>query len=310
MKNFFKTYLLIAYLCSSVISNAQNKKEVRKPFTNPTVPATLIIENYTGNITVEGYKGKEVIVETKNATPEAQNEEKDENLPFLIEERHNTMLIRANASNHQTLDLHIKVPEKTTLKVKIFEKGNVAASRTSRLVEVDNQNGSVNLNEMQGWAVINTVNGDVKADFTEVIANKTMSFIALNGDVYLDLPKDLEANFKMKSNTGQILNEFQKPVPQIQNFVEDQTNEQASRAYNKQENMELDIAAEKEKNEIAKKSAAEDKITEKKSLKKDIKKSVPTYNAPATYESKANGGGAIVFISSRDGKIQVRKKRK
>lgn len=318
MKNHFIKICICCFVFWGANAFAQNQtaKQIRQSFSNSTVPATLIIEIQKGNIIVEGYKGKEVIIEANvQANILSQTFQKDvDKQPFTLEERHNTMLIRANTDASENIDFKIQVPEKTTLKVKLMQGGNVTASRTSRLVEVDNQNGSVNLNEMQGWAVINTINGNVKADFSEVIANKTMSFIALNGNVYLNLPQETQADFRMKSNTGEVRNEFDKKLVPIQNFAPVESQDQSARAYNFKESEAVleDKAIEMNKNAAAEnnnKKTIEKKATEanKKTNKQRAK---ADYNAPITYEGKANGGGAVYFISARDGKIEVKRKKR
>ena len=318
-------------------------------FTNPTVPGTLILENYEGDIDITGYTGREVLVE-------ARLQSKNNNLagfgylgrPFTIEEKHNTMVIRAKQINYGEvphINFKIKVPEKTTLKVKILKKGNLETRKTSRLVEVDNQNGSVQLHDLQGWAVVNAVNGDIKADFDEVITNKAMSFVSLNGGIYLDLPKNTKANFKMKSTSGIILNEFDNPSLLLEQTSLNENNlnrrNQGANIYRPNE-YNQEIQKEEELSEVVVTGLEADKkqnksykavLGRKKKQSKKEKNPKPTpsnaqvpqdsmpppnvqnssrkvYLAPMSFEAQANGGGPIFFISARNGEIKVIKNKK
>ena len=329
----------------------QSPHTYSKSFTNPTVPGTLIVENYEGDIDITGYPGREVLVEARVQT-QTKNQTglgyKTGGRPFTFEEKHNTMVLRAIQVNYGTvphINFKIKVPEKTTLKVKILKKGNLETRKTSRLVEVDNQNGSVELHDLQGWAIINTINGDIRADFNEVIANKAMSFVCLNGGVYLNLPKNLKADFKMKSTTGTIQNDFGGPTLQLEQILLNENNlnnrNQAANVFRPHEYSQIpinevqeedeeissDILPTRGENNKDKKSKPSQKLSEKKKETAKIpntanNQSLPppppnvqnssrkVYMAPMSFEAQANGGGPVFFISARNGEIKVIKNKK
>ena len=325
----------LLYICLFVLAFGQGlfaqEMSLIKNFTNPTVPATLIVENYQGNITIEGYEGKEVVIDAK-VNPQAQMQQLFYNQgieqAFSVEEKHNTMVIKSTLpenSTNQSIDFKIKVPEKTTLRIKLIKGGMVEARNTSRLVEVDNQNGSVKLDDLYGWAVVNNANGNIDASFNEVISNKTMSFISLNGDVFLTFPTDLQANFRIKSTSGLIYNDFGlvNIAGESQNNMYNYSQATNTGVYKgdlgKAENRKEVLETQK-KLEDAELSKEKDKETKKEQeLKsktevsgKNASRAIPQngYVTPAAYEGQANEGGPIYFISSRDGKIQIRKQQK
>ncbi|MDX2306182.1 MAG: DUF4097 family beta strand repeat-containing protein [Microscillaceae bacterium] len=314
------------------ISDFNEPSAIRKSFANPTVPGTLVIENYEGDIQIMGYQGRDVLIEARlqpgNQTQSAFSLEQDR--PFTLEEKNNTMSIQAKPSFYGLsphIDFKVKVPEKTTIKVKILKAGNLETSRTSRLVEVDNQNGFVTLTELRGWAIVNTVNGDIKANFSEVIDNKTMSFISLNGDIYLDLPKDLKADFRMKTTTGMIENEFATPQPQIEQtqLDENNLNEQGANLYrpneyslNQKEKDDLSDQKEKvdtqdKKLDLKPSGEVKKQVQKPAKINPDSPKSVANqqsrkvYVAPMSFQAQSNGGGPVYFISARNGQIQINK---
>ena len=87
-------------------------------------------------------------------------------------------------------------------------------------LEVNNTNGSITLTQIAGSAVAQTVNGEVKASFTKVNADKSMSFSSLNGDIDVTFPPSLKATVRLKSEQGEIYSDFdvqmQKSGPRIE----------------------------------------------------------------------------------------------
>ncbi|MEO1653476.1 MAG: hypothetical protein AAFU64_08030 [Bacteroidota bacterium] len=313
----------------SIASRPSRVNSANIQFANPTVPGTLVLENYLGDVKVEGYTGEDVKIEARLAQLPPQYYFTSTNgLPFSLSEQHNTVYIKAAENlkkNINRLDFNIKVPEKTSLRLKIINGGTVEARNIHRLVEVDNQNGSVSMQQCYGWAVVNAINGDIYADFEEVIDNKAMSFVTLNGDVYLDLPKNTRADFRLKSTTGQINNDFGKistPADGLANI-----SQAANILRPENETYELhDVVTTKNKNSTKqKKKGVGDQETNKKDSDSLVFSQsqgaiqVPnnyftdrqaTYVTPQAFVSKANGGGAIYFISTREGLIEIRKTRK
>lgn len=302
----------------------------RIQFANPTVPGTLVLENYWGNVRVEGYTGQEVKIEARLAEiPAASAFKTTGGLPFSLQELNNTVYIKSAGELKQVknrLDFNIKVPEKTSLRLRIIQGGKVEALNIHRLVEVDNQNGPVEMQQCQGWAVINAINGDIYAEFEQVIANKSMSFVTLNGGVFLDLPKNTRADFRLKSTTGSISNDFGKIASPQDGFVN--ISQAANILRPESESYELQEVIPDKKRKAS--SPKKGRIGEKKEnqnkedslvfsqsqgaiqVPDNYAPSSPqsSYVTPVAYESKANGGGAIYFISTREGDIQIKKARK
>lgn len=277
------------------VQDNPDKQKAKIQFENPTVPGTLILENYQGNVNIEGYKGKEVLIEAKRK----RKTDKSKQDIFFAKEKYNTMLVRTE-DNEDDVDYTIKVPEKTSVKLKV--QGNVNVSQTSRLVEVDSQEGEVQLDKLEGWAVVNTVDGDIKANFKEVIANKAMSFASLNGGIYLTLPKELNADFRIKSTTGNIYNEF----PAFNSLNPNLNQSAATNFYRQDKTLEERAKTNKKILELEKKESK--KTSPKPTKNKPTNQPKRSYQSQQTYQYKANKGGAVFLISTRKGKVEVKKK--
>ncbi len=350
-------------VCAQTFERKEEAKKVeaRSPnqsitynFPNPENTCFLNLEGFWGNIRIEGYDGTEVMVEAyksaNNTKLEAQARAGYENNSALFDivKEENTISIKTLSEN-ENIDFIIKVPENTNLKLKMNKGGDIDISSVNELVEVDNQNGSVTMNNLSGWAVVNTTNGDISANFETVFKDKTMSFITLDGNVYLTLPQDLNADLKIKNNTTQIQNEFADEIgnnagkkvmqDEIENNVSevekenDTDNIMVNEVVTNSESKEEEV---NEKSKSAKKSiVSTSTIVNKDDYKAlDIAKGnsfLPNNNrniamtnmgeqnlvdkqktslyTGQSFETKLNEGGSIIFISTRNGAIEIKKKK-
>lgn len=285
---------ILFFALSWRVQAQENISGITKSFTNPSIPSTLIVENHKGDIHIEGYEGKDVIIQIK----QEKLHHSLQPYPFSVEEKNNTMYIKPLPPT-QLIDFYIKVPYKTTLKLKILKSGDIDVKNIRRLVEVDSQNGGVNLENLQGWAIVNTINGDIKASFSDIIHNKAMSFIAFDGSVSIDLPQDIQADFRMKSTEGTIYNEFNMPdlIPENNNTVVSN--------YSQRARVSKDKTSKRDRLQ-PKDGVTLGEIPDTQNL--DVVQEQKEYIAPSSYQSQANGGGPVFFISSRKGDINIIKK--
>jgi DUF4097 and DUF4098 domain-containing protein YvlB len=86
-------------------------------------------------------------------------------------------------------------------------------------VEIGCTNGTVVLADLSGPAVVNTVNGQIKAFFKGMPAGN-MSFTTLNGSIDITLPASIKATAKIKSDRGDIFTDFDLDLVREQPQVE------------------------------------------------------------------------------------------
>jgi hypothetical protein len=318
---------------TSLRKKAKEEKQIiwqaNQSFGNPSIPATLQITHYQGDISVEGYTGKEVLIEAW-LKPTLMDSEPAEKV-FQLLENNNLMALLTDSSLAQkigTIQLQIKVPEKTTLKIQLKKSGNIQVKNVSRLVEVDNRLGSIYLQDLSGWAIAQTESGKIEASFKEIVANQPMSFITLTGEIDLKLPPDLAADFRVRSANGLINNEFGEVIKadsltnlnylsnksQSANFMRGneillqekklgQKQAAAARANNDRSQLEQKT-----------KSGANPVDTQVQNLRgggeEDLKSNFRNrrgYHFAQTYIGKANEGGGLIYVSTRTGEVKIRK---
>ncbi|TAF63999.1 MAG: hypothetical protein EAZ55_12320 [Cytophagales bacterium] len=159
-----------------------------------------------------------------------------------------TLNIRAKNEDTTTITLHMQVPKDKKIKVNLKKEGNINISRMNSYVQASTHKGNITLNNLDGWAVLNTDLGNIKASFANVNPEKPMSFIAYQGNIELMFPKNLQANFLLKTNNS-LQNDFEidedeNREEQMANFFN--TNAQENKRL-KESNLINDAIAEKQK---------------------------------------------------------------
>ena len=127
---------------------------------------------------------------------------------LTIEEEDNQISVRVE-SWKQTIDLYIRVPVNTSLKLRSHNNGKLNVKGVTGELEVNNMNGPIKLSQVGGTVLAHTLNGDVEATFTRVNPNKPMSFSTMNGDIDITLPAGIKSNVKLDSKYGDIYSDFE-----------------------------------------------------------------------------------------------------
>jgi DUF4097 and DUF4098 domain-containing protein YvlB len=222
----------------SVLNYAQDPPVDRAevPLTDPSKQASVNVKVNHGDITVTGYNGKTIMVEAKvdkdyreskylDKVKEKLKEKlkemkkgkpkktegmhmiKNNSTGLSIEEENNVVDIKVSSFSKK-VDVNIKVPYKSSLKVKGYQAGNIKVENVNGELEVAHYNGPITLNNVSGTVVANTYNGELTVSFDRVNLNKPMSFSTFNGDIDVTFPKNAKFSLKMKSDQGEIYSDF------------------------------------------------------------------------------------------------------
>jgi DUF4097 and DUF4098 domain-containing protein YvlB len=215
-----KTLALVAVLSAAVpLARAQEASADRTsvPLTNPAKPARVKAHTINGGITVKGYDGKEVLVEARLRADEGGRHDRYPGMRRLpnrttglsVEEEDNLVEIKTE-SWRAAADLVIQVPFDSSLELACVNDGDIVVEEVRGEIEAQNVNGSITLSRLSGSAVANTTNGEVVVSFVRMDPGKTMSFVTLNGNVDVTLPKGTKANLSMRiDHDGEIYSDFE-----------------------------------------------------------------------------------------------------
>jgi len=232
-----KRVFLLWIVAGGMLPWAQDSPErVTVPFSDPSRPKMVKVSLLNGGITVKGYNGKEVIVESRSRDGDSGRRHPDRDVPpgmhriygggagLQVEESENTVTIGTERINNSA-DITVQVPVDTSLKLATVNGGNIVVDSVNGDVDVNNTNGAVTLNHISGSAIAHALNGKVIVTLDKVTPNKAMSFSSLNGNVDVTLPSDIKCNVRMKTDNGEIYSDFDVKLDSGQQpIVEDNRN--------------------------------------------------------------------------------------
>jgi hypothetical protein len=209
---------------SAAISYGQDSQADRAevPLTNPSQPALVTATLHEGSITVTGYNGKTIIVEARAKEESDRNKKKSKEKEkakgmslirnyrtgLSITEDNNSVVINVPPSSEE-VELTIKVPYKTSLKLKALDDGYIKVEKVEGDLDVAHHDGPLILKDVSGTVVAHSFDGDVTVSFEKVNLDKPMSFITFDGDIDVTFPENAKFNLKMKTQDGEIYSDFQ-----------------------------------------------------------------------------------------------------
>ena len=189
---------MILYSClAAAAMYAQTNSDIKTSFSDPERPGTVKIRQTNGSITVRGYSGKEVLIESKPV---------QKKLPLMemrVSEEGNRMTIAAPMNS----GVVVQVPFQTSLQLNAAN-GAILVERVLGEIDVQSANGSIVLRGMAGAVVAHSQNGSIVAIFDKVDAHRPMSFSSMNGKIDVTFPADLKAIFKVMDQRGAVHSDF------------------------------------------------------------------------------------------------------
>jgi hypothetical protein len=221
----------------------QNTERLTVNFSDPSRPGRLRVHLFLGGITVKGANRKDVAIEARpreesarglyfgrgrggrggrgsvditkfylggspdsDSTSTAGLKRLTQPGGFSVEEENNELMV--SGSPMRAVDFEIQVPIRTNLQLAAVNGGDIVVDGVEGEHEVNNTNGPVTLTNIAGSVVAHSVNGAVKAVLTRVTPEKAMAFTSFNGDVDLTLPPSVKANFRLRSDMGDVFTDF------------------------------------------------------------------------------------------------------
>ena len=228
-----KKLIIILFLVASASVWAQDFNErIAIPLSSPNTKGKLEVGLVRGDIIVEAYDGKEVIIEAEASTKskdddcascDNDNDNKNNNqapagmkriasspIELSASENNNRVKVETN-SWKKPINLSIKVPANFDLEVSTVH-GKVDVTGINGTHEISAVHGPLTLKDMSGSIVSNTVHGDIIVNFIRVTPNEPMSFVTLHGNVDVTFPPGIKATAKMRSDRGEIFTDYDMTV--------------------------------------------------------------------------------------------------
>ncbi len=229
------------FILNLSVFSADEVDRLAVKFTNPDKPGFIEVSLVNGGVTVEGYNGNEVIIEAQSRTHEIVTDEKKRKVDGMkripitttglsVEEDDNRLEISVD-SWRRTIDLNIRVPYNTSMKVHCVNSGDIVIQNVNGELDINNVNGKVTLQDISGSVMAHALNKDLIVTFKKIDPEKAMSFSTLNGDVDVTFPDNLKAKVKLKSDNGEIYSDFEIKLEATPREVVEENNRGKSGKY-------------------------------------------------------------------------------
>jgi hypothetical protein len=210
-------------------ASAPAAQELTVPLSEPGKPFTLDARVFNGSIKLEGYDGKDVVIDVHTEKDEDKDNDNEGGgmkrigggtLDFSAEEHDNAVSIHAPMSS-KLKGITIKIPQGSTkIVLGTVQDGDIDVQDVSGEIEINNVNGSISATGISGSVVANTVNGEIIVKFKSVDPKAPMAFTSVNGKIDVLFPAEVKANVKLKSDRGEMFSDFDIAVDKTQPKVE------------------------------------------------------------------------------------------
>ena len=213
------SFLLLASLCIGVLTRAQDYKVSVADMKD----AKLILEDFAGDLPIEGYAGTEIIVSggkhensdrSKGLRPIYAAGTDNTGIAVYMEKNGNHITLRCLLPITQSADYRIKVPESMALEITrdCAKGGNTTISNIKNEVEFKGCH-DVTLSKVTGPIVVSTISGSVNVVFTDIAKDKPISISSVSGEVDVTIPAKTPFSLEMGTVSGQMYSDFEFPAP-------------------------------------------------------------------------------------------------
>lgn len=215
-----KIYLILFALMAISFHAQENEEETA---TTQVAPKTYKIKKNKGKlllnlgkVTVEGYKGNEIIFSLEGGTSAVDKRAEGlqivnalglaDNTGLGINVSEKNEVMEVNSLKKMSFpEIKILVPEDIIVSFKHQSKygGNVVFRNMQNEIEVSTTFNNIQLENITGPATINSIYGKIEAAFSQNVKGP-LSIISVYGLTDVTLPKSVKANLKTTTSYGEI----------------------------------------------------------------------------------------------------------
>jgi hypothetical protein len=181
--------------------------------------AMLILEDFNGQLPVEGYSGNDIIFTADNLgeTPERAKGLKpvfpggndNTGIGLSVTKDGGHILVKCVVPFNRDVHYKVKVPASLALKIKrgCERSDEVTVSNMTGEVDIDNCQG-IELKNVTGPLVLNAISGDIKVVFSQLAKDKPISIANISGEIDVTLPASAGVNLEMSDISGGMYTDF------------------------------------------------------------------------------------------------------
>jgi hypothetical protein len=202
------------------------KESIRKTFDVGTSGRKLLVDNIHGYVHVTGYSGtqvqvsvdKHILADRTEAVEEAKRDVKLDmsQQGSFVRLYEDGPFRTSNGTSYRgedyygyrvVLNFDVQVPFDTELVLKTVNQGDIQVKKTTGDYDIHGLNGGIEMEDVAGSGMVNTLNGTVKVTYSKNPAKATQ-FKTLNGTVDVFFRDGLNADLKFKKLNGGIYTDF------------------------------------------------------------------------------------------------------
>ncbi|MDO8544272.1 MAG: DUF4097 family beta strand repeat-containing protein [Opitutaceae bacterium] len=216
----YPSFLLAAAIALMLfpVSRAADATTSTIKFSDPGKPGTLKIQLARGDLRIKGVDTAEISVESE-VQPITRKARKDglrvlsSSSGFTLTEKDNVVTLDSLSETGHfggRADFNVSVPRNTNVVVQSSWGGGIDIAGVAGDLDITCTNGVVTLDGISGGAVVNSMNGQIRASVQQLQDNRPLSFTSMNGEVLLRVPADAKANLRLRTHNGSILTDFEE----------------------------------------------------------------------------------------------------
>lgn len=210
---------VIPILLAICITGRLSAQEFKVTVDN-TKESELTLENFPGELPIEGYNGNEIIISTEAGQFEPPDRAKglkpvygggtdNTGIALYMEKNGNKISFHCLLPITKSADYRIRVPENLVLKIHrgCERGGETTISNMKSEVDFDGCHG-VTLKNVTGPLVISTIDGGVSVIFSEISKDKPISIASISGEVDVTVPVKAGIDVEMSNMSGNMYTDF------------------------------------------------------------------------------------------------------
>lgn len=208
-----RNLLFILIIIFSKDVSAQSD-EVLVPYNAATMSKGLNININVGNIEIIGTDREDILVRYSFIEQSETNNEQItlnglRRIPIRksglhIETRDEKIQI-SDSDFPSELDLYVEVPKNINIYTFKGGPGTLKIDNIKGNLNLENNAGSIVATQIEGIVNASTGNGGIKIEFLSLPKDYEIILANVAGDVEIDLPKEIDVSFQLKTNSGELL---------------------------------------------------------------------------------------------------------
>lgn len=182
--------------------------------------AKLILDDFNGELPIEGYSGNEIVVSASGGRFEAPEQAKglkpvyaagtdNTGIGLYLEKNGNRVTLRCLVPFTKRSSYRLRVPENMAIEIERDCAGTGETSISNIKNEIDFKGcHRIDLKNVSGPLVISTISGGVTVAFSELSKDKSVSLATVSGEVDVTLPAKASFNLEMGTVSGNMYSDF------------------------------------------------------------------------------------------------------